>query len=86
MEVRGQLHASAALPPGKCACTHCIGMGLRFGLDVVEKRKIFPLPKIYNKDEYVFFKYLFKTFIDVHILFYVLIFLFKASQRTWLML
>jgi hypothetical protein len=35
MRVGGQLHAPAALPPGKRPDTHCIGgwLGLRAGLD-----------------------------------------------------
>jgi hypothetical protein len=47
MEVSGQLHAPAALPPGERAPgTPCIGgwVGPRAGLDDMEKRKIFPLP------------------------------------------
>jgi len=43
MEVSGQLHAAAALPPGKEPHgTHCIGggVGRRAGLDAVVKRKI----------------------------------------------
>jgi hypothetical protein len=42
MEVSGQLHALADLPPGERApCTHCIGgwVGPRAGLDAVENRK-----------------------------------------------
>jgi hypothetical protein len=37
MEVSGQLHASAALPPGKATGTHWIGgwVGPRAGLDAV---------------------------------------------------
>jgi hypothetical protein len=45
MEVRGQLHAHTALPPGKQPPgTHCIGgwVGPRTDLDVMEKRKILP--------------------------------------------
>jgi hypothetical protein len=42
MEVSGQLHALAALPPGEIALgTHWID--LRAGLDEVEKRKFLPL-------------------------------------------
>jgi hypothetical protein len=43
MEVSGQLHAPAALPPRERAPdTHCIGVfvGLRTVLDTVMKRKI----------------------------------------------
>jgi hypothetical protein len=43
MEVNGQLHAPAALPPGKePPGTHCIGgwVGPRAGLDAVVRRKI----------------------------------------------
>jgi hypothetical protein len=42
MEVSIQLHAPAALPPGKNAGTNWIwdGVGPRAGLDVLEKRKI----------------------------------------------
>jgi hypothetical protein len=42
----GQLHASAALPQGKAPGTHWIGgcVGLRAGLEDVEKRKFLPLP------------------------------------------
>jgi hypothetical protein len=47
MEVSGQLHAPAALPPReRTPGTHSIGgwMGLRAGLDTVVKRKI-PSPR-----------------------------------------
>jgi hypothetical protein len=46
MEVSGQLHAPAALPPGKAAGTHWIGgwVGPRGVLDAVMKRKI-PRPR-----------------------------------------
>jgi hypothetical protein len=47
LEVSGQLHAPAALPPGKePPGTHWIGGWLcpRTGLDEVEVRKILPLP------------------------------------------
>jgi hypothetical protein len=43
MEVSGQLHVPAALPPGeKAPGTHWIGgwVGPSVGLDAVEKRKI----------------------------------------------
>jgi hypothetical protein len=43
----GQLHVPAALPPRKKPhCTHCIGVwvGLRAGLDDVEKGKLLILP------------------------------------------
>lgn len=42
MEVSGQLHTLAALPPGKDHGTHWIGgpMGPKAGLDVLEKEKI----------------------------------------------
>jgi hypothetical protein len=45
MEVSGELHAPAALPPEK---EHWIGgrMGPRVGLDAVAKRKILTLPVI----------------------------------------
>jgi hypothetical protein len=41
MRVGGQLHAPAALPPGKRAGTHCIGgwVGPRAGLDGCEKSR-----------------------------------------------
>jgi hypothetical protein len=44
MEVSGQLHAAAALPPG----IHWIGgwVGPRVGVDVGETRGILPLPGI----------------------------------------
>jgi hypothetical protein len=45
--MNGQLHASAALPPGKEPLdTHWIGgwVGPRTGLDDVERRKILSLP------------------------------------------
>jgi hypothetical protein len=45
MEVSGQFHAPAALPPGESAPgTHWIGgwVGPRADVDAVEKRKIFP--------------------------------------------
>jgi hypothetical protein len=38
----GQLHAPAALPPGRIGDR----VGPRAGLDAVEKQKIFPLPGI----------------------------------------
>jgi hypothetical protein len=47
MEVSGQLHAPAGLPPGKKAhSTYWIGgwVGTRAGLDDVEKRKFLTLP------------------------------------------
>jgi hypothetical protein len=47
MEVSGQLEAPAAFPPGKSEHgTHWIEgwMGPRADLDLVVKRKIFPLP------------------------------------------
>jgi hypothetical protein len=46
MEVSGQLHAPAALPPGKASETHWIGgcVGPRAVLDAVVKRKI-PSPR-----------------------------------------
>jgi hypothetical protein len=47
MEVSGQLHAPAALPPGETAPgTQWIGgwVGPRAGLDDVEKRKFLTLP------------------------------------------
>jgi len=43
MDMSGQFHAPATLPPGKKALgTYCIGgwVGPRTGLDVVVKRKI----------------------------------------------
>jgi hypothetical protein len=42
MEVSGQLHVSAALPPGKARSTHWIGIwvGSIAGLVAVGKRKI----------------------------------------------
>jgi len=42
MEVSGQFHALAALPPGKAPGTHWIGgwMGPRASQDAVVKRKI----------------------------------------------
>jgi hypothetical protein len=45
MEVNGQLHATAALPPRKSPGTHWIGgwVSPRAGLDTVEKRKILPM-------------------------------------------
>jgi hypothetical protein len=44
MEVSGQLHASAALPPEKAAGIHWIDgwVGPRAGLEAVEKRKKIP--------------------------------------------
>jgi hypothetical protein len=44
--VRGQLHAPAALPPGKSPGTHFIGgwVDPRAGLDDMEKWKFFILP------------------------------------------
>jgi hypothetical protein len=41
MEVSGQLHALAALTPGRAPGTHWIGgwMGLKASLDVVGKKK-----------------------------------------------
>jgi hypothetical protein len=41
MEVNGQLHAPAALIPGKSPSTHLVGscMGLRAGLDFFKKRE-----------------------------------------------
>jgi hypothetical protein len=41
MRVGGQLHAPAALPPGKRPGTHCIGgwVGPRAGLDGYEKSR-----------------------------------------------
>jgi hypothetical protein len=47
MEVSGQIHAPAALPPGKeHAGKHLIGgwVGLRAGLGAVECRKKIPCP------------------------------------------
>jgi hypothetical protein len=46
LEVSGQLHAPAALPPGKTPGTHWIGgwVGHRVGLDDVEMRKFLILP------------------------------------------
>jgi hypothetical protein len=47
LEVIGQFHAPAALPPGKkTSGTHSIGgwVGLRAGLDDMEKWKFLPLP------------------------------------------
>jgi hypothetical protein len=52
MEVSGQLHASATLPPEKAPGIHWIGrwLGLSAGLDAVVKRKI-PSPyRISNPD------------------------------------
>jgi hypothetical protein len=49
MEVSGQLHAPAALRPGKVSGSHCIGgwMGPRAGLDVTEKKiNLLPLTGI----------------------------------------
>jgi hypothetical protein len=44
-EVSGQLHGTAALPPGKRPGTHCIGcwVALIAGLGNVEERKLFTL-------------------------------------------
>jgi hypothetical protein len=42
MEVNSQLHATAAIPPGKepCGSSHILGwLGRRGGLDATEKRK-----------------------------------------------
>jgi hypothetical protein len=41
MGVGGELHAPAALPPGKRTFTHCIGdwVGPRVGLDGCEKSR-----------------------------------------------
>jgi hypothetical protein len=41
MGAGGQLHAPAALPPGKIPGIHCIGgwVGPRAGLDVCEKSR-----------------------------------------------
>jgi hypothetical protein len=46
LEVSGQLHAPAALPPGNSPGTHFIGgrVDPRAGLDDMEKRKFFTLP------------------------------------------
>jgi hypothetical protein len=46
MEVSGQLHAPAALPPGKGPGTYWIGgwVGPRAGQDAMEKRKFLSLP------------------------------------------
>jgi hypothetical protein len=48
MEVSGQLHAPAALPPGKSSGTHFIGgwVDPRASLEDLEKRKFFTLPGI----------------------------------------
>jgi hypothetical protein len=49
MEVNGQIHAPATLPPGqKPSNTHWIGgcVGPRVGLDAVAKRESLPLPVI----------------------------------------
>jgi hypothetical protein len=45
MELSGQLHALAALPPGKAADTHWLEewVSLRAGLDAVEKKNLLPL-------------------------------------------
>jgi hypothetical protein len=40
MEACGQLHASAALPPGKEPAVAIICVGPRAGMDAVAKRKI----------------------------------------------
>jgi hypothetical protein len=42
MQVSDQLHVPVALPPGRAPGTHWIGdwVGLKAGLDAVEKRKI----------------------------------------------
>ena len=47
MEVSGQLHAPAALPPGKNLITHWIGswVGPSAGMDVKEKEE---LPYLYR--------------------------------------
>jgi hypothetical protein len=47
-EVSGQLHAPAALLPGKQPSTHWIGgwLGPRASLDDLEKRKFFTLPAL----------------------------------------
>jgi hypothetical protein len=47
MEVSGQLHTLATLPPDSLTATHWIGgwVGPRLGLDAVEKTFI-PLPQI----------------------------------------
>jgi hypothetical protein len=44
MEVSGQQHAPAALPPGKASFTHCIRgrVNPRAGLDDMEKWKSLP--------------------------------------------
>jgi hypothetical protein len=46
MEVRGQLHALAALPPGINRGTHWVGgwLGSTTSLDVVEKTDFFAVP------------------------------------------
>jgi hypothetical protein len=46
LEVSGQLHVPAALPPGKSPGTHFIGgwVDPRVGLDYMEKWKFFTLP------------------------------------------
>jgi hypothetical protein len=46
LEVSGQLHAPAALPPGKSPGTHFIGgwVDPTAGLDDMEKWKLFTLP------------------------------------------
>jgi hypothetical protein len=50
MEVSGQPHAQATLPPGKHSFIHCIGgwVGCGVGLDVLERRGILPVPRIYD--------------------------------------
>jgi len=44
MEVSGQLHAPAALPPGKDAPIRWEGVDFRAGLDAVTKIKKNPFP------------------------------------------
>jgi hypothetical protein len=50
MRVGGQLHAPAALPPGKRPGTHCIGgwVGHRVGLDDCGKSRPPPGCTLYN--------------------------------------
>jgi hypothetical protein len=51
LEVSGQLHAAASLPPEKEPLgTHCIGgwVDLRAGLDDLEKRKLEERGKLKN--------------------------------------
>jgi hypothetical protein len=55
MEMSGQLHGPAALPPGKePPVTHWIGgcMGLRFGMDAVVSKKEIRSPRRESKPDH----------------------------------